>query len=262
MTRHGKMAKARDSEDERDVSDTRGGSFFIVGIGASAGGLEALEAFFSAMPADSGMAFVVVTHQHAGQPSMLAELLGRKTAMPVVAGRRRPSSSSPTTSTSRRPACSWRVDERRAASDDAHVSAPLHLPIDYFFRSLAEDQEEHAIGIVLSGTGSDGTLGLRAIKGEGGMVMAQDRRRPSTTACPTAPSPPAWSTSSLPPAEMPAQLIAYAARARRRGRRARCADRRGREALQQVFVAAARPHRPRLLALQAEHDPCAASSGA
>ena len=70
----------------------------------------------------------------------------------------------------------------------------LRLPIDFFFRSLAQDQHERAICIVLSGTGSDGTLGLKAVKGEGGMAMVQDPNRPSMTACRAAPSPPAWWT--------------------------------------------------------------------
>ena len=67
------------------------------------------------------------------------------------------------------------------------------LPIDYFFRSLAEDQKQRAVGIILSGTGSDGTVGLRAIKAESGMTIAQEPRRPSIRACRAAPSPPEWS---------------------------------------------------------------------
>ncbi len=147
-------------------------SFPIVGLGASAGGLEALEKFFLHVPADCGMAFVVVTHLHPGHVSLLPELLGKCTRMPVRHA----------------------ADGMAVEPNAVYMSLPdgylailhgalhvmeldepglLRLPIDYFFHSLAEDQKEKAIGIVLSGTGTDGTLGLRAIKGASGMTMAQ-----------------------------------------------------------------------------------------
>ncbi|HEX5681245.1 MAG TPA: chemotaxis protein CheB, partial [Desulfobacterales bacterium] len=147
-------------------------AFPIVGIGASAGGLEALELFLKHVPEGSGMAFVIVQHLDPTHKGMMVELLQRTTRMPVVQVR----------------------DRQTVAPDRVYVippnkdlsilhgvlhllepSAPrgLRLPIDFFFRSLAQDQHERAIGIVLSGTGSDGTLGVRAIKGAAGMVMAQ-----------------------------------------------------------------------------------------
>lgn len=147
--------------------------FLIIGIGASAGGLEALEEFFHHMPPRSGMGFVVVSHQHAGHVSLLPSLLSKCTAMPVVE----------TTD-------GMRVEANRVylapgGTNLAILHGTLHLmeppsqervplPIDYFFRSLAEDQKQGAIGIILSGTGTDGTLGLRAIKAESGMTIAQD----------------------------------------------------------------------------------------
>ncbi len=147
--------------------------FLIVGIGASAGGLEAMEAFFQHMPPNSGMAFVVVSHQHAGHVSLLPGLLGKCTAMPVV-----------------EISDGMEVEPNRVylAPGGAHLGTlhgRLHLmepasqervplPIDYFFRSLADDRKQNAVGIILSGTGTDGTLGLRAIKAESGMTMAQD----------------------------------------------------------------------------------------
>jgi len=145
--------------------------FLIVGIGASAGGLEAMEEFFRHMPPISGMAFVVVSHQHAGHVSLLPSLLSKCTAMPVVEAR----------------------DGMEVEANGVYMApggtnlAILHgilhfmeppsqdrvpLPIDYFFRSLAEDQKQRAVGIILSGTGSDGTVGLRAIKAESGMTIA------------------------------------------------------------------------------------------
>jgi len=147
--------------------------FLIVGIGASAGGLEAMEEFFRHMPPISGMAFVVVSHQHAGHVSLLPSLLSKCTAMPVVEAK----------------------DGMEVEANGVYMApggtnlAILHgilhfmeppsqdrvpLPIDYFFRSLAEDQKQRAVGIILSGTGSDGTVGLRAIKAESGMTIAQD----------------------------------------------------------------------------------------
>ncbi len=146
----------------------------IVGIGASAGGLAAFEAFFSAMPADAepGMAFVLVQHLAPNHKSILSDLVKRYTTMQVFEVE---------DGIAVRPNCAYIIPPNR---DMAFVHGTLQLleptathglrlPIDFFFRSLAQDQHERAIGIVLSGTGGDGTLGARAIKGEGGLVMAQ-----------------------------------------------------------------------------------------
>jgi len=148
--------------------------FPIVGIGASAGGLAAFEAFFSGMPADvdPGMAFVLVQHLAPDHKSILTDLIRRYTRMQVFEVE---------DGMTVRQNCAYIIPPNR---DMAFHSGTLQLmepasprgqrlPIDFFFRSLAQDQRERAIGIVLSGTGSDGTIGVRAIKGEGGMVMAQ-----------------------------------------------------------------------------------------
>ena len=152
------------------VADTR---FPIIGLGASAGGLEALEQFFRQMPADSGMGFVVVQHLDPSHVSILTEILQRSTAMPVVEAQ----------------------DQMAVTPNRVHVIPPnrdmvifhgalqlsvpteprgQRMPIDAFLRSLAEDQGEYAIGIILSGTGTDGTLGLRAVFGAGGLCLVQD----------------------------------------------------------------------------------------
>jgi two-component system CheB/CheR fusion protein len=147
--------------------------FLIVGIGASAGGLEAMEEFFRHMPPSSGMGFVVVSHQHAGHVSLLPSLLSKCTAMPVAEA------------TEGMEVEPNRVYLAPGGTNMAILHGTLHLmephsqervplPIDYFFRSLAGDQKQRAIGIILSGTGTDGTLGLRAIKAESGMTIAQD----------------------------------------------------------------------------------------
>ena len=147
--------------------------FLIVGIGASAGGLEAMEEFFLHMPPSNGMAFVVVSHQHAGHISLLPSLLGRCTAMSVVEA------------TGGMKVEANRVYLAPGGTNLGILHGTLHLmesaaqervplPIDYFLRSLAEDRKQGAIGIILSGTGTDGTLGLRAIKAESGMTIAQE----------------------------------------------------------------------------------------
>jgi two-component system CheB/CheR fusion protein len=147
--------------------------FPIVGIGASAGGLETLEAFFDHMPGDARVAFVVVQHLSPKHKSVMAELLAKHTQMcvrQIEDGLRLA------------PGCIFLNPPDKNVSLFNHtlhlmelaVGRGINMPIDFFFRSLAEDQKEHAIGIVLSGTASDGTLGLQAIKGEGGMAMVQD----------------------------------------------------------------------------------------
>jgi two-component system, chemotaxis family, CheB/CheR fusion protein len=149
--------------------------FPVVGIGASAGGLAAFEAFFSGMPADTdpGMAFVLVQHLAPDHKSILSELIKRYTRMQVF---------EVVDGMAVKPNCTYIIPPNR---DMALLNGTLQLlepaaprghrlPIDFFFRSLAQDQRERAIGIVLSGTGSDGTQGVRAIKGEGGMAMAQN----------------------------------------------------------------------------------------
>ena len=194
--------------------EQRGPEFPIVGIGASAGGLAAFEAFFSTMPADSdpGLAFVLVQHLAPDHKSILSELIRRYTRMQVFEvedGMRV------------RPNCAYIIPPNR---DMALVNGALQLleptlargvrlPIDYFFRSLAQDQHERAICIVLSGTGSDGALGVRAVKGEGGMVMAQTPETTEYDGMPRSAIATGMVDFVLPPHAMPPQLIAYAAQA-------------------------------------------------
>ncbi|MBF0529923.1 MAG: PAS domain-containing protein [Deltaproteobacteria bacterium] len=188
--------------------------FPIVGIGASAGGLAAFEAFFSAMPADteSGMAFVLVQHLAPDHKSILSDLIKRYTQMRVFEVE---------DGMKAEPNCAYIIPPNRDMAflngtlQLLEPSAPrgMRLPIDFFFRSLALDQRERAICIVLSGTGSDGTLGVRAIKGEGGMVMAQVPESTMYDGMPRSAIATGLVDYVLPPAEMPAHLIAYVARA-------------------------------------------------
>ncbi len=197
-----------------DRVDARAARFPVVGIGASAGGLAAFEAFFSAMPADvePGMAFVLVQHLAPDHKSILSDLIRRYTRMQVFEVE---------DGVVVRPNCAYIIPPNR---DMAFLNGTLQLlepraprghrlPIDFFFRSLAQDQHERAIGIVLSGTGSDGTLGVRDIKGEGGMVMAQNPASTEFDGMPRSAIATGLVDYQMPPAEMPAQLIAYAAHA-------------------------------------------------
>jgi PAS domain S-box-containing protein len=150
---------------------------FTVGIGASAGGLDALEKFLTHLPPDSGMAFIIVTHMDPSRPGMMPEILMRFTEMPVHEVR---------------DGMTVRADTVYIIPSDADLSIMngtlflnppektrgIRMPIDSFFRSLADDQGHRAVAILLSGMGSDGTFGIRAIKEHLGMVMVQD---PATT---------------------------------------------------------------------------------
>ncbi len=155
------------------TSENTVAAFPIVGIGASAGGLEALEQFFRHVSANSGMAFVLVQHLDPSHVSLLTEILQRTTAMPVTEA---------LDGISVEPNHVYVIPPNREMAifhGKLQLSVPneprgQRLPIDAFLRSLAEDQQENAIGIILSGTGSDGTQGLRAILGAGGVTLVQE----------------------------------------------------------------------------------------
>lgn len=180
----------------------------VVGLGASAGGLEALKDFFNTMPDDSNMAFVVITHHHPEHISLLPEILSHHTAMPVI-----PVHDATNIMPNHVYVCSSGNVYLSGGKFHCEEANPqpgiIPLPIDFFFRSLATELKEKAIGIILSGAGSDGTLGLQAIKGEAGMVMAQE---PGTAQFSTMPYS-AINTGIvdyiLPPEKMPEQLISY-----------------------------------------------------
>lgn len=186
-----------------------GGSFPIVALGASAGGLEAFEAFFRAMPADSGIGFVLVQHLDPSHASMLAEILQRATRMPVVEA------------TDEMPVLPDRVHVIPPNRDMAIVGGQLRLtlpaqsrgsrmPIDAFMRSLADDRADRAVGVVLSGTGTDGTLGLRAIFGVGGLCLVQDPATAKYDGMPEAAIQAGYANLVLPVERMPQALLAEA----------------------------------------------------
>lgn len=185
-------------------------SFPIVGIGASAGGLAALEAFFANMPteADGGMAFVIVQHLDPGHKSILTDLVRRYTPMRVFEAEE---------GMRVEPDCVYIIPPNKDMAlmhDTLHLLEPaaprgLRLPIDFFFRSLAQDRGEQSICIVLSGTGTDGTLGVRAVKEVGGMAMAQTPESTNYDGMPRSAIATGLVDYVLPPGEMPKRLITY-----------------------------------------------------
>jgi two-component system CheB/CheR fusion protein len=183
-------------------------SFPIVSLGASAGGLEALENFFHAVLEDLGASYVIVSHLDPDHGSILPELIQKKTAMKV----------------------NQASDNIRVEPNQVYIIPPnkemtifngklqlmerptprsITLPIDIFLRSLAQDKKEKAIAIILSGTGTDGTLGIRDIKGEGGMVISQDVTSAKYDGMPASAIATGLVDYILPPDKMPAQLLNY-----------------------------------------------------
>jgi two-component system CheB/CheR fusion protein len=171
--------KTRSLKSKASTKETAGpatGKFPIVGIGASAGGLEALEQFISNVPGTSGMAYIVIQHLDPTQKGMLPELLQRITKMQVLQVKDRMAV---------KPNHVYVIPPNRSMSilkGILHLFEPmesrgLRLPVDFFLRSLADDMNELSIGVILSGMGSDGSIGLRAIKEKNGIVMVQE---PST----------------------------------------------------------------------------------
>ncbi len=182
--------------------------FPIVGIGASAGGLEAFEKFFTNMPSDGGMAFILVQHLDPTHESMLVDIIQRYTHMQVVqvtSGM----GLQPDTIYIIPPNRNMALREGKLQLTQPEMSRGLRLPIDFFFRSLAAELHERAICIILSGTGTDGTLGLRAIKGEGGMAMVQSPPSSRYDGMPQNAIATGMVDYTLSPEDMPQQLLQY-----------------------------------------------------
>ena len=183
-------------------------AFPIVGIGASAGGLEALEIFLGKVPKGSGMAFVIVQHLDPTHKGMMAELLQRGTAMQVIQVKDR---------TRVRPDCVYVIPPNRDMSilhGVLHLLDPvaprgLRLPIDFFFRSLADDRQDQSIGVILSGMGSDGTLGLRAIKEKAGVVFVQEPASAKFDGMPRSAVDAGLADIVAPVEELPGKIIAF-----------------------------------------------------
>ncbi len=197
---------------EEACGDAGGGgaheAFPVVGIGASAGGLEALQAFFRGVQADSGIAYVVVTHVKPERLSILPELIGEAAPIPVVPAEDGvevepdkvvvAKDNLPRLSAGR----IWHVRSN-------HEPEVSHHPIDFFFRSLAEDCGPAAIGVILSGSGHDGKLGIAAIKEAGGMAMTQSPQQAGHPGMPDSAISTGLVDYILPVEKMPNALVEY-----------------------------------------------------
>lgn len=185
--------------------------FLVVGIGASAGGLEAIEKFFSAMPSDPGMAFIIVSHLDPKRQTFLPDLIAKMTSMPVK------------TATN---ALKVKANEVYIIPPDKDmdiIDGKLQLvqqtelkgvqsPINHFMRSLAFDMRERSVGIVLSGMGADGTAGLREIKSQLGLVVAQDPNTAKYASMPESAIQTGITDMTLAPEKMIEALIEYSKR--------------------------------------------------
>ena len=180
----------------------------VIGIGASAGGLEALEHFLSRVPKNNGMAFVIVQHLDPTRKGIMPELLQRATDMKVIQVKDR---------TLVQPDRVYVIPPNKDMSilhGVLHLLEPvsprgLRLPIDFFLRSLAQDQQEHSVCVILSGMGSDGTLGLRAIKEKGGLVLVQDPATAKFDGMPRSAIDSGLADIVAPVDDLPGRILAY-----------------------------------------------------
>jgi len=175
MTRKTKDSDTSTNQSSEKSKEIKLPSFPIVGVGASAGGLEAFSELLRSLPTNTGMAFVLVQHLHPGYESALTEILARETKMPV-----REAGDNMTVEANHiyviPPSADLEI-QNGALHLVTRVKEDRHrLPIDHFLRSLAEGEGNRAIGVILSGTASDGVLGLKAIKAQGGITFAQDEK--------------------------------------------------------------------------------------
>jgi two-component system CheB/CheR fusion protein len=194
--------------EKNDVLGPQGEVFPVVGIGASAGGLVALEQFLSVVPLGSGMAYVIVQHMDPHRQGMLVELLQRRCDLPVVEAK----------------------DQMQVEPDHVYVIPPGHdlsllknvlhlfeptephglrLPIDFFFKSLADDRQQNSIGVILSGMGSDGTQGLRAIRQVAGACFVQKPDSAEFDSMPRSAIDAGFADVVAPPKELPGKIRAY-----------------------------------------------------
>jgi two-component system, chemotaxis family, CheB/CheR fusion protein len=204
--------QAGDEQAGNDHGDHRRNSpppvFPIICIGASAGGLEAIEAFVGALPADSGLAFVVVTHTDPDHVSMMPELIKRKaraTVRLIEPGMPIQVDTIYIPPSNRDPVIRQEMFELQKRPDRPGA----HMPIDLFCKHLAQARQNHCGCVILSGTGTDGTYGIRLIKEKAGLVLAQDERSARHAGMPTSAVDSGFVDDVLHPAQMPRRLIEY-----------------------------------------------------
>lgn len=200
--------KAKGKEDP--VRAENKGDFPIVGIGASAGGLEALEKFLGHVPEKSGMAFVIVQHLDPTHKGIMVEILQRVTTMKVIEVR---------DGMKVQPDCVYVIPPNKDMSVlhgvlslfDPMAPRGMRLPIDFFFRSLAEDRQQGSVAVILSGMGSDGTMGIRAIKEKAGIALVQEPASARFDGMPRSAVNSGLADFVAPAEELPGKIIAYVA---------------------------------------------------
>lgn len=197
-----------EKKDESVTNRKNSSNFFYVGLGASAGGLDAFEKFLSNIPEKSGMAFIIVQHMDPTHKSGLVNILSRFTKLKVQEV----------------------TDGVEVLPDNIYIIPPnkemgmlegklqlmepiephgLRMPINYFFSTLAQDQEERSVGVILSGFGSDGSIGIKAIKANGGITIAQDPTTAGSDGMPNSAISTGHVDIVLPPEEMPEKIQSY-----------------------------------------------------
>lgn len=219
---------------------------FLIGMGASAGGLDALKAFFAEMSPRSGFAFVVVQHVEQNSQRLLVDALAGATQMAVYEIRDK---------TPVEPQCVYVTPANTSVEIKKNLLRLKNVgsentqphPIDRFFYSLADEKQSDAIGIILSGAGSDGTLGLKAISNAGGMTMAQAPKSAAYDAMPRNAITTGVVDHVLPPGEMPEELVAYV-------RHLRKVSNEEREAVLREDIAGAIPTVAEILQKQTNHN--------
>ncbi|NBC84099.1 MAG: PAS domain S-box protein [Bacteroidetes bacterium] len=198
------MTKKKPAPKSKDDQHT----FTVVGIGASAGGLEALQEFFMNMPLNTGLTFVVIQHLSPDYKSLMDELLARYTKLQIRKAQDGMTIEKDTIYLIP-PRKNLTIFHHTLYLEDQQNEKALNLPIDIFFRSLANEMKNRAIGIILSGTGSDGTLGIRSIKEVGGMVMVQDNQSAKFDGMPRSSISTGLVDYIVPPEQMPKELMDY-----------------------------------------------------
>ena len=180
--------------------------FPVIGIGASAGGLEALEEFFKNVPKNSGMAYIVISHTDPARSSLLPEIIQRKSDIPVIEVK---------DAMAVEPDTVYLPPSNRDLElegdffrlKDQKRGSTLRLPIDKFLKTLAVARSEHACCVILSGTGTDGTQGLRVVKERGGITVVQSARSAKYEGMPESAIATGLADFILTPAEMPERII-------------------------------------------------------
>ncbi|MEO8409265.1 MAG: chemotaxis protein CheB, partial [Propionivibrio sp.] len=208
-TRKSPVRRATKKPEDSAAANPSSAHFCIAGIGASAGGLEAICQLFAAMPTDSNVAFVVVQHLYPTQKSLAAEIIGKHTAIPASNaedGMRLVPGHIYTVPPNVYPSLR---DGRLRLEPPDNATGP-RLPIDHFLASLGDDQHERAIGVILSGSGSDGSLGLKRIEANGGIVLAQQPETAQFGSMPHSAIETGLVHCVLPVADMPDYICRYA----------------------------------------------------